>query len=316
MTNAVYGYDMEHPQFVEHTEPEEVFTLLSDDNRIAILRALWDSDDPMAFSELHDAVDVRDSGQFNYHLDKLVGQFVTKSEDGYELTAAGTQINGAIEAGAYTTSGSMEPISLERPCSTCGGNRTFYYEDERARVECDSCRIRTEFPIPPSAFVDCDRTAIPTVAGQYLRTIIERLDRGFCSQCDGPVERTVCRLVDSSMWKSSTEVAEDALGEAHEIPVVEYECLQCGMEPTSGLTFSLLTDPEVVGFFHDHSIDVRERSIWEFTTFGTEYEQVSSDDPFRASSTFTAGNEKLEVVVDETLTVVDSTVTSTDAEGL
>ncbi len=299
---------MDHPSFVEHTEPEEVFALLSDDNRIAILRALWDSDGSMAFSELHDAVDIRDSGQFNYHLDKLVGQFVTKTDDGYELTAAGGQINGAIEAGAYTTSGSMEPIVLDPLCPTCSGTRTFYYEDERARIDCDSCGIEAQFPIPPSAFVGSGREDIPVVAGEYLRAIIERLDQGFCSQCDGPVERTVCRIVDSSLWDPSSDVPEDALGDPYEIPIVEYECLQCGMEPTSGLTFSLLTSPEVVGFYHDHDIDIRDHSIWEFATFGTEYEQIRDEDPFRASATFALDDEVLTVVVNEELTVVDSTV--------
>lgn len=300
---------MDHPQFVEQTEPEEVFTLLSDDNRIAILRALWDSEGAMTFSELHDAVDIRDSGQFNYHLDKLVGQFVTKGDDGYALTAAGAQINGAIEAGSYTTSGSMEPITLDSPCPTCGGTRTFYYEDERASVECSSCDIQAQFSVPPSAFVDCDRAEIPAVAGRYLRTIIERLDDGFCSQCDGPVERSVYRLSDTSMWESTEETPEDVTGDPHDTPLVEYECLQCGMEPTSGLTFSLLSSPEVISFYHDRGIDIREHSIWEFATFGMEYERVRSDDPFRASSTFTADGDELTVVVDENLAVVDSTVT-------
>jgi hypothetical protein len=304
---------MNHPQFVEQREPEDVFTLLSDDNRVAILRALWDRDEPMPFSELHDAVDIGDSGQFNYHLNKLVDQFVTKTDEGYELTAAGTQINGAIEAGSYTTSGSMEPVELDGQCPTCGGTRTFRYEDERARVECDSCSVEAQFAIPPSALVDCDREEIPAVAGQYLRTIIERLERGFCSQCDGPVEREVCQLVDSKMWEPHAEedIDDVSLGDPHNIPGVEYECLQCGMEPTSGLSYSLLDHPEVVGFYYDRGIDIRERSIWEFTLFGTDHEWVRSTDPFRAATTFSADGEGLAVVVDENMRVVETEITET-----
>lgn len=302
---------MDNPQFVEHAEPEDVFTLLSDDNRIDILRALWNSDGQLTFSALHDAVDIRDSGQFNYHLDKLVGQFVTKTEEGYDLTAAGRQVNGAIEAGSYTASGRLEPISLDPPCPTCGGTRTFYYENEQASVKCDTCDVRADFSVPPSTFIDCDREEIPGVAGEYLRTILDGLDNGFCSQCDGPVERTVSRAVDSSIWDPPAGDADHPLGDVEDIPVVEYECLQCGMKPTSGLTFSLLGHPEVVGFYYDRGIDIRNRSLWEFTTFGTENEQVTSDDPFRASTTFIIGNDELTVVVDEELTVVDTTVTTT-----
>ena len=300
---------MNQPRFVEQREPEEVFTLLSDDNRVAILRALWDGDGPITFSELHDAVGIGDSGQFNYHLDKLVGQFVDKTDGGYELTASGEQINGAIEAGSYTTSGRMEPIELDKPCTTCGGTRTFYYEDEMARVDCDSCTVQARFTIPPSAFVNCDREEIPGIAGDYLRSIIEQLEWGFCSRCDGPVEREVCRIVDSAMWEPPAEEDIDSIpfDDPRDIPSVEYECLQCGAQPTGGLTDSLLTHPEVVSFYHERGIDIRERPIWE-VMYGTEYEEVCSTDPFRASTTFTADGDELTVVVDRALHVVETEV--------
>jgi hypothetical protein len=295
---------MDHPQFVEHTEPEAVFSLLSDDNRIAILRALWYSDEPLTFSELHDAVDITDSGQFNYHLDKLVGQFVAKSDDRYTLTAAGARVNGAIDAGSYTTSGSMEPMALEAACPTCGGNRTLGYEDEVARVECDSCDVAAEFTVPPSAFVNCERGEIPTVAGQYLRTIAERLANGFCWQCDGPVEQRVCRLSEAAMWEESYSDDGGIDSDLSDTPVVEYECLQCGMKPTAGLTFALVSAPAVVSFYHDRGVDIRDQSFWQFATFSDE--QVRSDDPFRASATFTVDGDQLTVVVDDNLAVVET----------
>jgi hypothetical protein len=304
---------MDQPEFVEQTEPEEIFGLLSDDNRVEILRALWNGDEPMTFSELHDAVGIGDSGQFNYHLDKLVGQFVTRGEAGYELTAAGGQINGAIEAGSYTASGSMEPIELDRSCPTCGGTRTFYYENEVASVECDSCTVQVEYTIPPSVFVGCDREEIPGVAGAYLRAIIERMDAGFCPQCDGPIEREVCRLPDSQVWDPpEDEVIEDELpGEPDSLPTVQYECRQCGMQPTSGLGYSLLDDPAVIGFYHDRGIDIREHSLWDFTTLGEESERVKSTDPFRATRTFTADGDELTVIVDDEMRVVETDLDQT-----
>lgn len=84
------------------------------------------------------------------------------------------------------------------------------------------------------------------------------------------------------------------------------------MTPTSGLTFSLLSHPVVIAFYHDHGIDIRDRSIWEFATFGTEYEEIRDTDPFRAHATFRVDDEKLTVVVDEELSVVDSTVAAVE----
>jgi len=123
---------MSEPEFVQKADPEEVFAALSDDTRVAILRALWDADEQvLSFSELREAVGIRDSGQFNYHLGKLVGQFVRETDDGYTLTRAGIQINGAIEAGAYTVEASLDPIDLDSPCPTCDSDRTLPAVDVR-----------------------------------------------------------------------------------------------------------------------------------------------------------------------------------------
>ena len=303
---------MEQPQFVERTEPEAVFGLLSDDNRVGILRALW-SDGPMTFSELRGAVGIEDSGQFNYHLDKLVGQFVRREDTGYELTAAGRQVNGAIEAGSYTASGSVEPILLDRQCPACDGTRTFHYESEVARVECDSCAVLAEYTVPPSVFVGCDREEIPDIAGAYLRAIIRRLHTGFCSQCDGPVQGEVCRLSESRGWEppEDEQVEDEPPDDPDSIPIVQYDCLQCGLQPTSGLSYSLLDNPVVVGFYHDRGVDIRERSLWDIATLDAASERVESTDPFRARTTFTAGAEELTVTVDAEMRVVETEIEQT-----
>jgi len=300
---------MQQPQFVEQSEPEEVFGLLSDDNRVEILRALWEGEEPMGFSELHDAVDIGDSGQFNYHRKKLLDQFVINSEEGYELTTAGNQINGAIESGSYTTSGRMEPVQLNRSCPTCGGTRTFYYEDEIAMLECNSCSLEARYNVPPGVFADADHEEIPTVAGRYLRTVIERLHHGFCPRCDGPVEHAVRRMVDLPSWDEEAEEAEDSLFDnPRETPIVQHDCRQCAQMVTTGLQYSLLTHPAVVGFYYDRGIDIRDCSIWEFTILGFDRERVQSTDPFRANTVFTVDGDELTVVVDDEMRVVETTV--------
>ncbi|MEF8884798.1 MAG: helix-turn-helix domain-containing protein, partial [Haloarculaceae archaeon] len=106
---------MDEPRPVETRDPDEAFAALADDTRVDILRALWSDEDQRAtFSELREAVGMRDSGQFNYHLDKLVGRFVRKTDDGYELTLAGLYVNGAIEAGAISY-GPLYPFSAMPP---------------------------------------------------------------------------------------------------------------------------------------------------------------------------------------------------------
>ena len=270
------------PSVVEQTDAGAVFSLLVDEHPVGILRALWQADGPLSFSALHDAVDIDDSGQFNYHLDKLVGQFVQKSDVGYSLAEPGRQINGAIDGGSFTTSGSMAPIKLDPPCPTCGGQRTLEYEDDRLRVECTSCDTVVAFGVPPAAFADRDRAEIPAVAGKYLLSELTRLEHGFCPYCHGRAERHV------------TAASSD-----EQIPIVVYECQQCGAEPTSGLSLSLITPPAVVAFYHDHGVDIRDRSVWEFQVPDDESESIESNEPFRASVIFSTDNEELKLTVDD-----------------
>jgi DNA-binding transcriptional ArsR family regulator len=297
-------------RFVERADPDEVFGLLSNDTRVRILRALWETGDEEAtFSELREAVGMRDSGQFNYHLDELVGRFVERTGNGYELTRAGKRINGAIEAGAYTASGSIDPLELEEPCPTCGGGRTFHYEDETVRVECADCPVSYRFGVPPAAFAGHDRESIPAVASRYLRTKIERITNGFCPFCDGPLTPTVAPIPelepDADAADEHEDVPEAVAEQVEAVPWVQYTCGQCAAEPTVGLTLAFIDHPAVVSFYYARGADVRDRAVWDFGDGDPEQQVVRSREPFRASVTYEADGDSLTLTVDEDLAVVD-----------
>lgn len=75
-----------------------LFDLLSDETRLRIVSALAayehaHPDDPnIRFAALRERVDARDSGRFNYHLRKLDGVLVEKSDAGYRLTTVGRTV--------------------------------------------------------------------------------------------------------------------------------------------------------------------------------------------------------------------------------
>ena len=66
----------------------EAFETLADETRLGVLRALVRADEPLRFSDLRERVGARDSGRFNYHLDRLVGRFVERRDGRYALTDA------------------------------------------------------------------------------------------------------------------------------------------------------------------------------------------------------------------------------------
>jgi len=298
---------MDDPEFVEKADPEEVFAALSDDTRIAILRTLWDADEPLPFSDLREAVGVRDSGQFNYHLGKLTGQFVKQRDEKYTLTRAGIQINGAIEAGAYTVEASLEPIELDSPCPTCDSDRTLYYEDDTVRVECASCAVSARFGVPPSVLSDHDRTAIPSVAGRYLKSTFRRITDGFCTFCDGAVHPTVGTMGEfiEGPEELPDDVPDEFLEKVQDLPFVQYDCEQCGATPSGSLRAVFLSHPAVVSFHYEHGVDVRDVSAWDVAAFDPERETIRQDEPFRASTTFTVDDKSLTLVVDDALGVIE-----------
>lgn len=82
--------------------PGEAFSVLGNETRVAILQTLWNVGGTAAYSELKERVGVRDSGRFNYHLDRLVGHFVERVDGGYRLTVAGEQAAQAVKANMFT----------------------------------------------------------------------------------------------------------------------------------------------------------------------------------------------------------------------
>ncbi|WP_331233063.1 DUF7347 domain-containing protein [Natronorarus salvus] len=80
----------------------ETFDLLADDTRLRVVEALYErgctvtGETALSFSELRRLTDVRDTGRFNYHLGRLRGPFVRKTDRGYVLTETGEAVGAMI----------------------------------------------------------------------------------------------------------------------------------------------------------------------------------------------------------------------------
>jgi hypothetical protein len=317
MVDQPSGGEADDQPLVEEADPDAAFAALTSDRRVAILRALWDADGPLSFSALREAVGRPDSGQFNYHLDRLVGRFATRTDAGYELTQAGMHLYGALQAGAYTAAGAVGPVTLAEPCPTCGGDRTFRYDAERVRVACGDCGLGHTFGVPPAALAAYDRAEVPAVAGRFLRTSVRRLNAGFCPYCDGQVRARVRTIEGPDLTNDGSDDGHEVEGEGErgdgasvpaedlsDLPLVEYRCRGCGSAPTLGLTLALLDHPAVVSFHYHRGRDATDGSVWRFAGVDPDSQRVRSRDPFRAAVTYGADGDSLTLVVDDALDVV------------
>lgn len=311
--------------------PDKAFAVLGDDIRIAILRALFeDPYEPKSFSELRETVGVRDSGQFNYHLDKLVGRFVRKTEEvseprseargtsshgGYELRLAGWKVVGAILAGTYTESGEADPTAFEHPCPECGGVVVATYEDERMRVACEDCDEKfSAAGVPPGVLDGFDPEELPERFDHYMHAIVDDARRGICVSCTG---RMVPEVVVDSASAPNRGVADA------DFPLVAYRCERCPEIVTTSLGAALLDHPAVVAFHWDHGIDLRERPTWTLPWMHDDYATVESEEPVRVRVVVELGDDeakaanedegtsetdgdRLELVVDERANVIET----------
>lgn len=290
-------------RFHQQDEPEEVFSLLGDENRLDVLRTLWETEErALPFTELYDRVDIDDSGQFNYHLDKLVGQFIAKTEQGYRLTQAGKHVNGAIASGTYTGVGELDPIDLDTPCRMCGGNQHLTYDTERVEVTCDACDAGWEGTIPPAVLADRAPESILQVVSAHLRTQFRRIATGFCTYCSGDTTPTVGPLGELAVGSEPDETSDQPTDH----PAVQFECQRCSHR--SGLSLDhtlLLIEPDVEAFFYEHGIRVREMPIWTVPELDPDNTEILRRDPIRARASFRFDDETLTATVDEDLTILE-----------
>ena len=277
--------------------PEEAFSHVASETRFDILRALWDlrndGDQPVGFSDLRRRSGVRDSGQFNYHLEQLRPRFVRGVDEGYELTYAGQRIIGATVSGVYTGGDvTVDPIDAAT-CPNCEGTVTLGYDDARALVECEDCDLMvTDAAVPPSLVAERDPDDLPLAVSNHLLTQVQRLNRGFCTLCDGRTERELER---SS--PGETDAFADHLS-------VVYTCRECGGTSGGVVSMVVFDHPAVVSFLHDHGIDLRETPVWELDWWYEAPGRVASEDPIRVETTVAVDDETLTLTLDEDLEVV------------
>jgi DNA-binding transcriptional ArsR family regulator len=289
----------------------DTFAALSDETRVGILRALWEASGHRAsFSELREAVGARDSGRFNYHLDKLVGDFVARTDDGYRLRRAGVHVVGTLIAGTYDQEAVIDDTPYPEPCPECGGDTRFTYDGETAAVECvDDGLTLVQAPAPPSVFVDADPDAIDEAVEAYVESMVSDFRAGFCLYCRSPVESTLRPMAD--LADDASEVSEDI----RHMPATYHQCPTCGESVHGNPGIELASHPAVVSFFHDHGVDVRERSVLDLLAVTDEDGVVEGTDPTRARIRYTVGDAEhadddgaeLVLLVDESLDVLDVT---------
>jgi hypothetical protein len=297
--------ETEQPE-VERKHPADVFAPVAEETRIEILQTFADEQRRVAkeldgeisaqnliptftFSELRDRVGIEDSGRFNYHLDKLLGEYITKYDDDvYAPTWAGVEIVGAVLAGGYGEH-EIEQTTIDRSCPSCGAKLVATYEDGFLLVKCtDSDDPVLMAGVPAGVFEGRPMEAAVDVAINQTRRMQEAVTEGYCPLCYGNVDLSL-----------APATAENIITDAD----YQYRgiCDRCGNTFIGGLATVLLRHPAVVSFYHDHDYDPQQAYTDSFDPIGQgdEITTVLNDEPLAVTVTFVLDDEKLTVTVDK-----------------
>jgi hypothetical protein len=283
---------------------DEAFALVGHEIRVAILRAVMDAANesgdpyaPVSFSELRDRVGTRDSGQFNYHLGKLVGPFLERDGEGYRMRYTTLLVVGAILAGTYTERGDADPVPVDTPCPVCGGVVEGTYEAERGEVACMECgEVFCSAAVPPGALAGYDPADYPEVFLRWTDRLMGEMRSGFCLACTGPVSPRVTVAAPGEVGNvdgGSPDVA------------VHYECERCPEAAHTSLGAALFDHPAVVAFHWNHGVDTREADTLGLAWLHGDHARVVREDPLRVECRVELDGETLTLTVDGSLEVLD-----------
>ena len=277
--------------------PADVFSLLGNDTRLDILRALLElgaGEEPVSFTDLFERVDVADSANFSYHLQRLTGHFVKQTDDGYRFRHPGRKVISAIFAGTLTDRAQLGFFPVEGECYDCGDTLHGWYVDDTLTVGCTDCAaIQVSYPFPSGGLDDRTTEEVMDAFHHYVRHHYCLAADGVCPECTGAVETVVAPADDDT----DLDVA------------VRYTCHRCGYRLRSPVGVALLDDADVLAFYAERGVDLGTERFWTFDwCVSDERTTVLSTDPLRVRVDLPCGDDELGVVVDDELSTVETAV--------
>ncbi|MFB6150115.1 MAG: winged helix-turn-helix domain-containing protein [Halobacteriales archaeon] len=274
-------------------EPAGAFETIGNEIRIAILRALIETDEKaMSFTALRDQVGVTDSGRFNYHLQRLTDHFIEETDDGYTLRYPGRKVAHAVLAGTFNERAIMDPIEVEGSCHSCGAaSLVAAYRDERFSVTCDSCEAPVlRVPFPPSAVSNRAPPSVVSAFDRWSTGQAQLATAGVCPECGGEMQGAI-----------STDTPEEFAVDS----IAKYECTVCQRRASMTVGAVAFHHPTVQAFYYRRDRDPRSRPYWTIPQLVTDqYTTLTATDPLEAQVEFTAADESITAVVTEATEIV------------
>ena len=279
----------------------ESFAAIANDHRMEILRVLW-FHGPLSFSDCYDLVSVDDTGQFTYHLNKLLDHFVVKSGDEYKLLHPGKEIVMTILSHVGADDPLRSPISLDADCSSCGSPIQAVSSAGWVHIDCGSCeKVYSSFPFPLAGLRDRSPDEFLPVYDRWIRRTYALVHAGICPNCS------------SRMTSEAVLDAEPEPG----LPVVfDHRCGHCRLEIFTPPGTGLLEQPAVVSFYHRHDRDLLDIPHWRLEwLFDGRCIDVVADDPIEYVIDIVLDHHRLRATLEETGSCIGTELETVSTDG-
>lgn len=284
----------------------DVLALLGDETRLDILRTLAEPRRTdwrvagMEFAELRRAVGVSDGGKFNYHLEKLRGEFVVERDGEYVLTNSGLELVGSLEAGTYTGGGERRRGETDYDCpdTDCEHALEAVYERQFFRIQCPDHHFVQGESLPPAVADHATVDELVDIGLLRSRQTVRRARTGVCRHCWGPVAATLPTDSVPVPDAFDTEVPEESV-------FARFECGQCGLAWGVPAGVCVVDHAAVVALYHDHGRDPRDEPACVLPFTSATAPVVESEDPVRVRVDVELADDRLSLWLDDGTNVVD-----------
>lgn len=295
--------------------PAEAFAILGNENRLSILRTLWEAEEAsLSYAELRRRVEYEGEGNFSYHLNRVLDHFVRKTDGRYALRYAGEQVVRAVVAGTLTADPSIGPSVVDDTCPYCGSPVELRYHEETLTVTCTACdgAVGDPYPegtilsygFPPAGLVGRSSTEVIDAAHTLYDGKILPMMNGVCPECSGTVDVSFDICQDHETADGICEHCEGRFA-----VWAAYRCTRCHYRRQSAVWFEALNHPAVISFYHEHAgleetVPFRKLTSDNAPLVRGITETVLSTDPHRFRVEIPFESATLVVELDESLTVV------------
>lgn len=300
----------------------EAFSLLGNEIRLAILMALWEAYEPFAgdtavsHNELQDRLGIDDGDHLNYHVTKLQGRYLRRTDTGYVLRQRGHKVIQTVIAGVGVTRPEFPETPTDVDCILCGGQTVLSHDDGAIYLRCTECAGLHESESMPDGVIAggafdaaalANRSAeeIFTVSLLTTRKAFELAFSGICNECRGHMDGSLLLCDDHPLQGLC-----DSCGMTHPYQA-RYRCLECKNDHLGPATAVAASHPVFTAFLVEQGVyPLGGRPDTGFLEVVIEHitdseENLISDDPPTVEVTIDHDGAVLQMIIDKDLQVTE-----------